>query len=71
MDFHKIWREQSAVTPTIRDRFGIKSALDYLVGGKLVTFARWQMRIRILPPSSRAFKRLCGRFSTPMNSAAM
>jgi hypothetical protein len=40
MDFHKIWREQRAVTPTIRDRFGIKSALDYLVGEKLVTFAR-------------------------------
>lgn len=40
MDFHKIWQEQCAVTPTIRKRFGVKNALDYLVGEKLVTFAR-------------------------------
>jgi len=39
MDFHKIWQEQCAVTPTIRDRFGVGSALDYLVGQKLVNFA--------------------------------
>ena len=39
MDFHKIWQEQCAVTPTIRDRFGVESALDYLVGQKLVNFA--------------------------------
>ena len=39
MDFHKIWQEQCAVTPRIRKRFGVKSALDYLVGEKLVTFA--------------------------------
>jgi hypothetical protein len=40
MDFHKIWQEQCEVTPTIRQRFGVKSALDYLVGEKLLTFAR-------------------------------
>ena len=40
MDFHKIWQEQCAVTPRIRKRFGVKSALDYLVGEKLVTFAK-------------------------------
>jgi len=39
MGFHKIWQEQCAVAPTIRERFGIKSALDYLVGQKLVNFA--------------------------------
>jgi hypothetical protein len=39
MDCHKIWEEQCAVTPTIRDRFGIRNALDYLVGQKLVNFA--------------------------------
>jgi hypothetical protein len=40
MDFHKIWQELCAVTPRIRKRFGVKSALDYLVGEKLVTFAK-------------------------------
>jgi hypothetical protein len=39
MDFHKIWQEQCAVTPTIRKRFGVKSAMDYLVGEKLLSFA--------------------------------
>jgi hypothetical protein len=39
MDFHKIWEEQCAVTPTIREHFGVKSALDYLVGQKLLNFA--------------------------------
>jgi hypothetical protein len=39
MDCHKIWEEQCAVTPTIRDRFGIRNALDYLIGQKLVNFA--------------------------------
>src|ERR1700747_1664652 len=40
MDFHKIWQEQCAVTPTIRERFGVKNALDYLIGEKLTTFDR-------------------------------
>ena len=39
MDFHKIWEEQCAATRTIRERFGVKSALDYLVGEKLLNFA--------------------------------
>jgi hypothetical protein len=39
-DFQKIWQEQCAVTPTIRERFGVKSAMDYLVGEKLLSFAK-------------------------------
>ena len=39
MDFHKIWQEQCAATRTIRERFGVKNALDYLVGEKLLNFA--------------------------------
>jgi hypothetical protein len=39
MDFHKIWIEQCAATRGIRKRFGVKSALDYLVGEKLLNFA--------------------------------
>ncbi len=40
MDFHKIWQEQYAATHKIREQFGAKSALDYLVGEKLLDFAR-------------------------------
>ena len=40
MDFHKIWQQQCEATRTIRGRFGVMNALDYLVGEKLLTFAR-------------------------------
>jgi hypothetical protein len=39
MQFHKIWVEQCRATRTIRRRFGVKSALDYLIGEKLINFA--------------------------------
>ena len=37
-EFHKIWIEQCAATEDIREQFGAKNALDYLVGEKLFTF---------------------------------
>ena len=40
MDFHKIWEEQCEATRAIRERFGVENALDYLVGEKLVNFAK-------------------------------
>src|SRR5467141_4170424 len=40
MDFHKIWQEQSAAARTVRERFGVENALDYLVGEKLLNFAK-------------------------------
>ncbi len=39
MRFEKIWVEQSKAARGIRRRFGAKSALDYLIGEKLRTFA--------------------------------
>lgn len=39
MGFEKIWIEQCRATPGIKRHFGAKSALDYLVGEKLRTFA--------------------------------
>jgi phosphopantothenate synthetase len=39
VEFHKVWQEQCEATRTIRERFGVKSALDYLVGEKLLNFA--------------------------------
>jgi len=38
MNFHGIWIEQCEASWTIRDRFGVKSALGYLVGEKLLNF---------------------------------
>jgi len=37
-EFHKIWNEQCAATRDIREHFGLKTALDYLIGEKLFTF---------------------------------
>ncbi len=38
MEYQKIWIEQCAATEDIREQFGSKSALDYLVDEKLFTF---------------------------------
>ena len=40
MRFEKIWVKQCRATRGIRRRFGAKSALDYLIGEKLATFAQ-------------------------------
>jgi len=32
------WRESCAATECIRERFGLKNALDYIVGQKLIDF---------------------------------
>jgi hypothetical protein len=39
IQFHKIWVQQCRATRGIKRRFGVKSALDYLIGDKLVNFA--------------------------------
>jgi hypothetical protein len=39
MRFERVWVEQCKATKAIKRRFGAKSALDYLIGEKLVTFA--------------------------------
>jgi hypothetical protein len=38
VEFHKIWVEQCAATEDIREQFGTKNALDYLIGEKLFAF---------------------------------
>jgi len=39
MRFERIWIEQCRATRAIKRRFGVQSALDYLVGEKVRTFA--------------------------------
>jgi hypothetical protein len=40
MQFEKVWVEQCRATRRIKRSFGAKSALDYLIGEKLITFAK-------------------------------
>ena len=37
--WHEVWREQCEAAQTIRLQYGVGSALDYVVGEKLLTFA--------------------------------
>ena len=39
MKFHKIWVQQCRATRRIKKQFGVESALDYLLGEKLLNFA--------------------------------
>jgi len=39
-DAYMKWLEQCSVTTTIKERYGLKSAFDYLVSEKLLDFAR-------------------------------
>lgn len=39
IQFHKIWVQQCRATRGIKRRYGVKSALDYLIGEKLMNFA--------------------------------
>ena len=38
VEFHKIWIDQCAAAEDIRESFGLKSALDYLIGEKFLAF---------------------------------
>ena len=38
MRFEKIWVEQCRATRRIKKQFGVKSALDYLLGEKLLNW---------------------------------
>ena len=36
---HEIWIEQCGAAETIKARYGLKAAFDYVVGEKLINFA--------------------------------
>ena len=40
IQFHKIWIDQCEATEGIRESFGLKNALDYLIGEKLFNFVQ-------------------------------
>lgn len=39
IQFHKIWVQQCRATRSIKRRFGVDNALNYLIGEKLMSFA--------------------------------
>ena len=53
IEFHKIWIEQCEATETIRERFGLQNALDYLIGEKLSISWRPRNNTPSLRPSCR------------------
>jgi hypothetical protein len=38
IEFHKVWIDQCEAAKKIRDRFGLRQALEYLIGEKLFSF---------------------------------
>ena len=69
MRFEKIWIEQCRATRAIKRRFGVKDALDYLVGEKLRMFADAARHdtafARELPRFLAAIWRVFNEYSSP------
>ncbi len=63
MRFEKIWVEQCRATRGIRRQFGAKSALDYLIGEKVIRFAEAAEHIRSLRRGFPGFWRRSGGHS--------
>ncbi len=55
IEFHKIWIDQCAATEGIRERFGRKDALNYLIGEKLFSFLHAAERGHLFATEKPAF----------------
>jgi hypothetical protein len=62
---HKIWIEQCEAAQTIKTRFGITAAFDYLVGEKLMGFASAASRHPDFARELPRFVSAVGRMFTP------
>ena len=67
---HKIWIEQCEATGTIRARFGLKAAFDYIVGDKLINFADAASRNRDFAQEFPRFISEVRRMFTPTEIGA-
>jgi hypothetical protein len=65
MEFHKIWIEQCAAAKDIRERFGLNSALDYLIGEKLFKFVKASEQDPDFAAELPAFLHAIGRVFAP------
>jgi hypothetical protein len=80
MRFEKIWVQQCRATKTIKRRFGAKSAFDYLIREKLITFAHEAERSPGVRQGAAAIPRgnlagvqsirACGIYREPETSSA-
>ena len=52
--FQDVWKEQCEAALGVRDRHGVVSALDYLIGEKLLTFAETAVNGQSLPGNCHA-----------------
>ena len=67
---HKIWIEQCEATQTIRARFRLNAAFDYIVGEKLTNFADAAFRHRDFAQELPRFISEVRRMFTPEEIAA-
>src|ERR1700694_5256477 len=67
---HKIWIEQCEAAQTVRARFGLKSAFDYVVGEKLINFAAAASQHRAFAQELPRFISEVRRMFTPEEIAA-
>jgi hypothetical protein len=67
---HKIWIEQCEATHTIRVRFGLEAAFDYIVGEKLINFAEAASRHRDFSQELPRFISEVRRMFTPAEIGA-
>ena len=67
---HKIWIEQCEATRTIRARFGLKAAFDYIVGEKLINFTDAASRHRDFAQELPRFISEVRRMFTPAEIGA-
>ena len=62
---HKTWIEQCEATQTIRARFGLKAAFDFIVGKKLINFTEAASRHRDFAQELTRFISEVRRMFTP------
>ena len=67
---HKIWIEQCEAAETVRARFGLNAAFDYIVGEKLINFAEAASRHRDFAQELPRFISKVRRMFTPEEMAA-
>jgi hypothetical protein len=67
---HKIWIEQCEAAQTVRARFGLKAAFDYIVGEKLINFAAAASQHRAFAQELPRFISEVRRMFTPEEIAA-
>jgi len=67
---HKIWIGQCEAAQTVRARFGVKAAFDYIVGEKLINFAEAASQHRAFAQELPRFISEVRRMFTPEEIAA-